>query len=54
MAGPDLPGQDPSGDTRLRLARQRQRAAILALLLGGLVILVFAITIVKIRQGMGT
>lgn len=45
--------QDPPDDTKLRLARQRQRAMIVALLLGALVILMFAVTIVKIRQGMG-
>ncbi len=36
----------------VRRARQRQRATILGLLLGTLVILVFAITIVKIKAGM--
>lgn len=34
-------------------ARQRARARVMALLLGGLVVLLFAITIVKIRAGMG-
>ncbi len=33
-------------------ARQRSRAAVMALLLGGFVVLIFAITIVKIRAGM--
>ena len=34
-------------------ARQRARAKVMALLLGGLVVLLFLITIVKIRAGMG-
>ena len=34
-------------------ARQRARARVMALLLGGLVVLLFLITIVKIRAGMG-
>ena len=33
--------------------RQRARAAVMALLLGGFVVLVFFITIAKIHQGMG-
>ncbi len=33
-------------------ARQRQRALVLGLILGGFVILVFAITIAKIKGGM--
>ena len=32
--------------------RQRGRALVMAVLLGGLVVLIFAITIAKIRQGM--
>lgn len=43
---------DPNGDDVVRRARQRQRAMILGLLLGALVVLVFAITIVKIKSGM--
>lgn len=34
-------------------ARQRSRAKVMALLLGGLVVLLFLITIVKIKAGMG-
>jgi hypothetical protein len=34
-------------------ARQQARAKVMAWLLGGLVLLVFAISIVKIQQGMG-
>ena len=33
--------------------RQRARAKVMALLLGGLVVLLFLITIVKIKAGMG-
>jgi hypothetical protein len=33
-------------------ARQRQRAMVLGIILGGFVILVFAITIAKIKGGM--
>lgn len=33
-------------------ARQRARARVMALLLGGLVVLLFLITVVKIRAGM--
>ena len=32
--------------------RQRSRARVMAMLLGGLVLLIFAITIAKIRTGM--
>jgi hypothetical protein len=39
-------------DRDLIRQRQKSRALILALLLGALVILVFAITIAKIRAGM--
>ena len=41
----------PNNDDLIR-ARQRARATVLALLLGGFVILIFAITVVKIRAGM--
>ncbi|WP_197417189.1 MULTISPECIES: hypothetical protein [unclassified Sphingomonas] len=34
-------------------ARQRARARVMALMLGGFCILMFAITIAKIRAGMG-
>ena len=34
-------------------ARQRARAKVMALLLGGFVVLMFLITMVKIRAGMG-
>ena len=40
-------------DDRIR-ARQRERAKVVAWLLGGFVVLLFAITIVKIQAGMGT
>ncbi len=39
-------------DERIR-ARQRERAKVMAWLLGGFVVLLFAITIVKIQAGMG-
>ncbi len=39
-------------DQELIRRRQRGRAIVLALLLGGLVILIFAITLAKIRMGM--
>ena len=39
-------------DQDLIRARQQSRARVMALLLGALVILVFAIAIVKIREGM--
>ena len=42
----------PSEDDLIR-ARQRARAKVMALLLGALVVLLFLITIVKIRAGMG-
>ncbi|WP_182466747.1 hypothetical protein [Sphingomonas gilva] len=45
---------DPKDEAKLVRKRQRARATVMALLLGGLVILFFAITIVKIRAGMGT
>jgi hypothetical protein len=34
-------------------SRQRGRSIVMALLMGGLVVLVFAITIQRIRMGMG-
>lgn len=40
-------------DDRIR-ARQRERAKVMAWLLGGFVVLLFAITVVKIQAGMGT
>ncbi len=43
---------DPKGGDDLIRRRQRGRALVMGLLLGALVILVFAITIVKIRAGM--
>ena len=48
MTPPDFNGEDQD----LIRQRQKSRALILALLLGALVILVFAITIAKIRAGM--
>ncbi len=39
--------QDPGSDQELIRARQRDRARVMALLLGGFVILMFAITIAK-------
>ena len=42
----------PSEDDQIR-ARQRARARVMALLLGGLVVLLFFITIAKISAGMG-
>jgi hypothetical protein len=41
----------PPTDTEIR-ARQRSRAIVMAWLLGGFVVLVFAIAIVKIKLGM--
>lgn len=41
----------PNEDDQIR-ARQRSRAIVMAVLLGAFVILVFAISIVKIRAGM--
>ncbi len=43
----------PDEDDRIR-ARQRARATVMAWLLGGFVVLMFAITIVKIQAGMGS
>ena len=43
-----------SPDDDLVRARQRGRAKVMALLLGGLVVLLFLITIVKIKAGMGS
>jgi hypothetical protein len=40
-------------DQNLIRSRQRSRARVMALLLGGLVLLIFAISIAKIRMGMG-
>jgi hypothetical protein len=44
-----LPGKDPQDLVR---RRQRGRAVVMAVLLGGLVVLIFAITLAKIRLGM--
>jgi hypothetical protein len=55
MTGPFEPRHDPrpGGDPDdLVRRRQRGRATVMALLLGGLVILIFAITVAKIRLGM--
>jgi uncharacterized membrane protein YccC len=46
-----MPDQIPPTDKLIR-ARQRSRATVMGLILGALVILVFAITIVKIKAGM--
>ena len=43
--------QDPD-QTDLIRARQRSRATVMAVLLGAFVILIFAISIVKIKAGM--
>lgn len=40
-------------DDRIR-ARQRERAKVTAWILGGFVVLLFAISIVKIQAGLGT
>ena len=47
------PWHDPDGDERLIRQRQKSRAIVMALLLGGFVALIFLITIAKIKQGMG-
>ena len=46
---------DPIDDTQADLVRRRQlaRARVMALLLGGFVLLVFFIAIVKIKEGQG-
>ena len=44
--------ETPPTDAEIR-ARQRSRATVMAWLLGGFVVLVFAISIVKIRLGYG-
>ena len=41
----------PNEDDQIR-ARQRSRAIVMAVLLGGFAILIFAITIAKIKAGM--
>jgi hypothetical protein len=46
---PGTPPAPPPEAERLR--RQRSRALVMALLLGAFVVLMFAITIVKIRNG---
>lgn len=47
----DLIRQRPQDQDLIR-QRQRGRARVMALLLGGLVVLIFAITLAKIRAGM--
>jgi hypothetical protein len=51
----DLPQTQPlpAPDQETIRARQRSRAIVMAWLLGGFVILVFAISIVKIQLGLG-
>jgi hypothetical protein len=51
--GAPADGQKAISPTELIRARQRSRARIMALLLGGFVLLVFAISVVKITQGHG-
>ena len=48
MTPPDL--TTPESHEAERLRRQKSRALIMALLLGGFVVLIFAITIVRIGQ----
>lgn len=43
---------DPQHDQELIRRRQHARARVMALLLGAFVLLIFAIAITKIRQGM--
>ena len=43
----------PQSESDVIRARQRSRARVMAWLLGGFCILMFAITIAKIRAGMG-
>ncbi|WP_404335250.1 hypothetical protein AB2M62_15645 [Sphingomonas sp. MMS12-HWE2-04] len=43
----------PIDHTEMVRARQRSRARVMALLLGSFVVLIFAISIVKIAQGYG-
>ncbi len=51
MTGPFDPRNDNDSQDFVR-RRQRGRATVMALLLGGLVVLIFAITMAKIRLGM--
>ena len=51
MTGPFEAPRDPDPQDLVR-RRQRGRATVMALLLGGLVVLIFAITMAKIRLGM--
>lgn len=44
---------DPRDEAELVRKRQRARATVMAWILGGLVVLFFAVTIVKIKAGMG-
>ncbi|MBA3834458.1 MAG: hypothetical protein H0X53_01155 [Sphingomonas sp.] len=44
-------GEEPKGETQIIRARQRQRARIMAWLLGAFVILLFLITLAKIGMG---
>jgi hypothetical protein len=48
---PDMPWKGPELEEMVR-RRQRSRAAVMGLLLGGLVLLIFFITIAKIKAGM--
>lgn len=50
--GEDVPGM-PAAELELIRARQRSRAKVMAWLLGGFVLLVFAISIVKMQLGHG-
>jgi uncharacterized membrane protein YidH (DUF202 family) len=45
---------DPRTQADAVRKRQRARATVMAWILGGLVVLFFAVTIVKIQAGMGT
>lgn len=51
MTGPFDPNQRGDPEDLVR-RRQRGRATVMALLLGALVVLIFAITLAKIRLGM--
>lgn len=53
MTPQNEPRHDPLPHADLVRKRQRSRAAVLAVLLGIFVVLVFAISIAKIQAGMG-
>ena len=53
MSGPTGPDEPPRTRRRSRQEPQRGRARVMALLLGLFVLLVFAISIVKIQLGHG-